>query len=909
MNINEKQNEEYVSMINYLISNLNKAKISPSSLINQNRVIPIFLYEFFVFELYLPRELLKVIKQPILAFRLLDFPTLTLEGNVNYKKETVFFSQGKSSFFEMDLNELKDSLINQPMYIMFLDLNHGNMKIIGNCRLNISIFAYDSFLNYGNNSNSKIPSPRRNIIELYDNSMEKVAEFEMSLLIRREYYKFDKNVEITEKTKSYIIKKAKKSTDKNKYVKSKNEQFIIKGEKENKNYMVYDNKNVKDNVDINQVQQQYINNFILEGKDKAFNAHPVNKVINIGPQPQSGVEPQNNNKKKKGKKKKVTKRSIKTETDLIPGVDVPINKVDYYKKSKSNSKKKVHKPNNSELINSMYNKYNNNLHYNFPNTNYGKFNDNNTNNNYYSKGNTYYNNNNNFNNNYYSKGNTYYNNNKNINDNFLFYESNRMNMNNKNSPNQNQYINQQPNNIIQNNNYINPNISNNLSETLNSDTNEYLKLISEIKSKVGSYKEKLLNEQNNIKQIKMKRNINTNLDNNLINSDKDNQNSNINNNNIIIDNKNYFSENNNNENNFNDNDFKNNENDFNNDNKLNNNSKNNNEISFKESKEDINNNENNNNIKDENNDNNIEINKGLDLNNNFNEGIDNNNENINNDINENNYINEKENVNNEINEDINNNKNKENTVKNTNNLNPNKFSNINNDIIEEIEENPNDKENETEKYSDFENIDEIPSKINPNVGSTENFVTTSININQQSKTDNKNIAEKQNAIIEEQNNDENDEYKDDFDSIHEEKNEIQEVKEEENKNESNIPEEPNIKNENSEIPEESYLKKETNIEEKLNKKQKPKAYSESIVQSNYNFTSKRSGAISEYNNSSSNNNNNAESNAGYQNMGSGEIVEEINENIDNNETGNKNSKKEVGSDDTNLIEELLESKN
>ena len=44
-------------------------------------------------------------------------------------------------------------------------------------------------------------------------------------------------------------------------------------------------------------------------------------------------------------------------------------------------------------------------------------------------------------------------------------------------------------------------------------------------------------------------------------------------------------------------------------------------------------------------------------------------------------------------------------------------------------------------------------------------------------------------------------------------------------------------------------------------------------------------------------------------MGSGEIVEEIDENIDNNEIGNKNSKKEVGSDDTNLIEELLESKN
>ena len=69
----------------------------------------------------------------------------------------------------MDLNDLKDSLLNQPMYIMFLDLNHGNINIIGNCRLNISLFAYDSFLNYGN---GPIPEPRRNILQLFDNTME-----------------------------------------------------------------------------------------------------------------------------------------------------------------------------------------------------------------------------------------------------------------------------------------------------------------------------------------------------------------------------------------------------------------------------------------------------------------------------------------------------------------------------------------------------------------------------------------------------------------------------------------------------------------------------------------------------------------------------------------------------------------
>ena len=350
-------------MINYLISNLNKAKISPSSLNIEKKTLPIFLYEFFVFELYLPRDLLRIIKQPILAFRLLDFPTLTLEGNVNLTKESIFFNQGKSSFFEMDLGELKDNLMNQPMYIMFLDLNHGNMKVIGNCRLNISLFAYDSYLNYENDINMKIPQPKRNILQLFDNSMEKIGEFEISLLIRREYYKFDKNMEINEKTKTVLIKKAQKNRNsKKKYIKDKNEQFFIKGEDKpknvnnNKNYLIYDNKN--NNYNQKQPQQQYINNFILEGKDTAFNAHPVNKVITINSQSQSNVSPKNENKKRK--KKKITKRSVQTETDLLPGVNVPINKVDYYKKpKKSNSQKKINnmKPNNQQLIESMYNKY------------------------------------------------------------------------------------------------------------------------------------------------------------------------------------------------------------------------------------------------------------------------------------------------------------------------------------------------------------------------------------------------------------------------------------------------------------------------------------------------------------------------------------------------------------------------
>ena len=203
--MNNKQNldKEYMSMINYLINNLNKAKVSPSAMQPKPEVTPMFLFEFFVFELYLPRDLIRIVKQPVMACRLFDFPTLTFEGKVNPQKETILFNTGKRSFFEMDLAKLKDNLITQPMYIMFLDLNHGNMKIIGNCRLNISVFAYDNFLNFDRNSVG--PDPRRNILQLFDNSMEKVGEFEISLLIRREYYKHDKNVEFENNKKETII--------------------------------------------------------------------------------------------------------------------------------------------------------------------------------------------------------------------------------------------------------------------------------------------------------------------------------------------------------------------------------------------------------------------------------------------------------------------------------------------------------------------------------------------------------------------------------------------------------------------------------------------------------------------------------------------------------------------------------
>ena len=480
---NQNENEEYLSMVNYLISQLNKAKVNAFPVKNQSTSLPIFLYEFFVFELYLPSELLKFIKQPILAFRLLDFPSLTLEGSLNYQRQSIIFNQGKSSYFEMDLLDLKDNLLNQPMYIMFLDLNHGNIKVIGNCRLNVSLFTYDSFLNYGK---GPIPEPRRNILQLFDNTMEKIGEFEMTLLIRREYYKFDKNIEIKENTKSVVIKKAKKK--KPNLIRDKNESLMYKGQSPKKQKtIIYDNNKISNSK---YTQPQFINNIILEKKDKAFNAHPVNKEIIIKPKKEEEEKyPEDFQDKPKNKKSKVMKKNAQTETDLIPGVDVPINKVDYNKENKIMKKKEKKKNNNINnkknnnqmLINSMYNKYQADYNYNLPQYEIVPINNFNNNNNT-----------NNFNNTNSNEFKNYYNNQNNINNNFSKKES--------------------PKN----------------------ENNSYLQFLTDLKSKVNNYTNNLLNDQKVLQKIKEERNLNQeNILNNIQSNPNTNNNNNIDNINII----------------------------------------------------------------------------------------------------------------------------------------------------------------------------------------------------------------------------------------------------------------------------------------------------------------------------------------------------------------------------------------
>jgi len=167
---------------------------------NFDESLNVFLYEFFVFELYTPKEILKTLRQPILAFRLLDFPTLSIEGRLNAQKNLVIFNQGKSSFFEMELRILKDYLSNEPLYVMFIDLNHGDIRIIGSSRLNISIFDNEHFLEQNtNNLHKSTPKPRRNLLKLFDKCQTVVAEFDISLLIKREFFNYHSKKEILDR--------------------------------------------------------------------------------------------------------------------------------------------------------------------------------------------------------------------------------------------------------------------------------------------------------------------------------------------------------------------------------------------------------------------------------------------------------------------------------------------------------------------------------------------------------------------------------------------------------------------------------------------------------------------------------------------------------------------------------------
>ena len=179
-------------ILNYMLNKQNNKKtissLNTNNAYSTKEEIPLFLFEFYIFDLILPKEVLLLLHNPILTFRLLDYPSQTIIGIKDQENNRVKFNTGKSCFFQMEIEHFKIALRDEPLYIMLLDSSEGELKLLASSKVNISLFAFDHFCQYNVGS---VPLARRNILKLYDNMYNSICEFDISLLIRREYFKYN----------------------------------------------------------------------------------------------------------------------------------------------------------------------------------------------------------------------------------------------------------------------------------------------------------------------------------------------------------------------------------------------------------------------------------------------------------------------------------------------------------------------------------------------------------------------------------------------------------------------------------------------------------------------------------------------------------------------------------------------
>lgn len=198
-----ENNEKLI--INYLLKN-DKTNVEPSN----SEGIPLFLFEFYVFDMVVPDEILILLKNPMLTFRLMDYPTQTIFGAKDTKNSKIVFRTGKCCYFEMEIEHFKHSIKEEPLYIMLVDSFQGEMKLIATSKVNVSIFGYDQFCQFS----GKPPLPRRNVLKLFDNLYTTICEFDISMLIRREYFKYNADKRETE------LYNAKQNNDRSFYEKN-----------------------------------------------------------------------------------------------------------------------------------------------------------------------------------------------------------------------------------------------------------------------------------------------------------------------------------------------------------------------------------------------------------------------------------------------------------------------------------------------------------------------------------------------------------------------------------------------------------------------------------------------------------------------------------------------------------------
>ena len=109
--------------------------MSRQALVDRSPGVYYFWFQFFAHEVHFSKDLYNI-KNPAVAIRFLDFPTLLIRATLS-PNGTIVLGSGKKTSFSMHSEDLYAWLDSKPAFVMFVDADPVNTSIKGKLSLSI----------------------------------------------------------------------------------------------------------------------------------------------------------------------------------------------------------------------------------------------------------------------------------------------------------------------------------------------------------------------------------------------------------------------------------------------------------------------------------------------------------------------------------------------------------------------------------------------------------------------------------------------------------------------------------------------------------------------------------------------------------------------------------------------------
>ena len=137
-----------------------------------------FNFSFYAHEIQFANNL-KGIKNPAVAIRFLDFPTMMLRATSGIGGKLILDS-GKKCSFKMHSDDLSRALSSKLAYIMLVDADPKDTSIIASCTLDLKMFSRDQVF-FGHEEPGH--NVKRAQVVLFDRVRNQVAKLDASISI------------------------------------------------------------------------------------------------------------------------------------------------------------------------------------------------------------------------------------------------------------------------------------------------------------------------------------------------------------------------------------------------------------------------------------------------------------------------------------------------------------------------------------------------------------------------------------------------------------------------------------------------------------------------------------------------------------------------------------------------------